>query len=111
MRIELLTVPDCSNTEAALDLIATAMAGTGVTATVTITIIASDEQAQHRRFVGSPTILLDGSDPFARGDEHIALACRLYPTPEGPRGIPTIGNLGEALRRAAADRTTGRAAD
>lgn len=102
MRIELLVVPDCANEAVAADLITTAVAETGVQAIVTRTIIASQEQAQQRGFAGSPTILLNGSDPFARPDAKAALACRLYPTPDGLRGVPALGDLRQALKGAAA---------
>ena len=57
------------------------MADTQVQADVTRTIITSQEQARDRGFVGSPTTLLDGSDPFGMPEAPVALACRLYTTP------------------------------
>lgn len=100
--IELLVVPDCPNEAVAAQLIATAVADTRVQATVTRTIIASQDQAQQRGFVGSPTILLNGSDPFARPNAPVALSCRLYPTPDGLRGVPALRELRQVLKRAAA---------
>jgi len=44
-------------------------------------------------FTGSPTILIDGKDPFAVDGAQTGLACRLYLTPEGWRGCPTIESL------------------
>ncbi len=101
MDIELLFVSDCPNEAAAAELIRTAVADTRVQATVTRTIIASQDQAQQRGFVGSPTILLNGSDPFARPDAPAALSCRLYSTPDGLRGVPALQALREALKRVA----------
>ena len=102
MDIELLVVQDCPNEAAAADLITTAVADTRVQATVTRTIIASQDQAHQRGFVGSPTILLNGSDPFAGPDAPAALSCRLYPTPDGPRGVPALRELRQALKRVVA---------
>ena len=102
MDIELLTVPDCRNAEAAVQLIATAVADTRVKATVTHTVIASEDEARQRGFTGSPTILLNGSDPFAGQRETVALSCRLYWTPDGPRGVPGLRDLRRALKRVAA---------
>lgn len=48
-------------------------------------------------FVGSPTVLVDGVDPFAAGDEHTGLACRVYATEDGPRGVPTVAALRAAI--------------
>jgi hypothetical protein len=62
-------------------------------------LIATPEEAEAAGFRGSPTILLDGVDPFARGDEPVGLACRIYQTPEGPAGSPTVEQLEAALGR------------
>jgi hypothetical protein len=102
MKIELLLVPDCPLAAAAADLITTAVADTGVKATITGTIIASEDQALQRGFTGSPTILLNGSDPFAQVDAPVALACRLYSTPDGLRGLPGLRDLRQALNQVAA---------
>jgi len=101
MRIELLVVPDCPHEDAAAELIATAVADTGVQAQVTRTVIISQDQARRRAFVGSPTILLNGCDPFADPAAVTAMACRLYSTPEGMRGVPALRDLRQALKRAA----------
>jgi hypothetical protein len=77
--IELLVLPDCPNGAAAAELITVAVADTRVRATIIRTIIASPDQAQQRGFTGSPTILLNGSDPFARPDAPVAMSCRLTP--------------------------------
>jgi hypothetical protein len=102
MQIELLLVPDCPHQAAAAELVATALADTGVKATVTHTIVASEDQARERGFIGSPTILLNGSDPFASPEAPVALACRLYSTPEGLRAVPPLRDLRQALKREAA---------
>lgn len=102
MDIELLVIPECPNDAAAAELIRTAVAHTRVQATITRTIIASQDEAQQRGFTGSPTILLNGVDPFARPDAPVALACRMYSTPDGPRGIPALRDLRQALKRVAA---------
>ena len=73
-------IPGCPNQAEATDLITAALAETGVRATLTRTVIESQEEAQRRGFVGSPTFLLAGLDPFARPGAPAALACRLYAT-------------------------------
>ena len=86
---------------AAAELITTAVAETGVQATVTHTVITSQDQARRRGFAGSPTILVNGSDPFEDPAAPAAMACRLYPTPEGLRGVPALRDLRRALKRVA----------
>jgi len=102
MKIELLLVPDCPHGPAAAALIQTALTDTGVQATVSETLIDTEDQARQRGFTGSPTILLNGSDPFAQRDAPAALSCRLYSTPDGPRGLPSLRDLRQALKRSAA---------
>jgi hypothetical protein len=40
--------------------------------------IETDEQALHERFVGSPTIRIDGEDVVDPGEQPPALTCRIY---------------------------------
>jgi hypothetical protein len=55
------------------------------------------EAARRIGFHGSPTVLADGHDPFVSGDEPTRLACRVYTTPEGLHGSPTLEQLGDVL--------------
>lgn len=97
LEIELLVVLGCPNESVADELIAAAMAEAGVEGSVTHTIIASQDQATRRGFTGSPTILLNGTDPFATVDAPVALACRLYPSQDGLRGTPGMKELSRAM--------------
>jgi hypothetical protein len=62
--------------------------------------VENAEDAERLRFIGSPTILVDGRDPFAGTSVAFGLTCRVYPTPEGLAGSPTPEQLREALRAA-----------
>lgn len=55
------------------------------------------EEAQRVGFHGSPSILVDGVDPFAAADAGIGLACRVYATPGGTAGAPTLEQLRAAI--------------
>ena len=57
------------------------------------------EDAERLSFRGSPTVLVDGRDPFARGDEPVGLSCRVFETPDGFAGTPTDEQLRDALAR------------
>ena len=65
--------------------------------TVRHQLVESAEEAETWRFRGSPSVLIDGRDPFADPDAAIGLSCRLYPTPEGPAGAPTLDQLRDAI--------------
>jgi hypothetical protein len=60
-------------------------------------LVETAQQAEELAFVGSPTIRIDGTDPFASGSEQTGLSCRLYPTPAGLSGSPTTAQLLEVL--------------
>lgn len=57
----------------------------------------TSDAAEAHRFRGSPKTLIDGRDPFGRGDEPVGLSCRAYKTPDGPAGMPTIQALRAVL--------------
>ena len=55
------------------------------------------EEAEVHRFVGSPSIRVNGEDLFPSDQDQLALGCRVYQTPEGFRGWPTEAMLREKL--------------
>ena len=55
------------------------------------------EEAEALGFLGSPTILIDGRDPFGDDTTRASLSCRIYRTPEGLAGAPTVDQLLEVL--------------
>ena len=63
------------------------------------TAIAGEREAAQAGMHGSPTLLVDGTDPFAAPGQPPSLSCRLYQDAAGrTSGAPTV----EALRRALA---------
>ena len=63
-------------------------------------LIDSPEMAERIEFRGSPTILIDGRDPFATGTEPIGMSCRVFRTEDGlasrraDRGSASAGGRG-----------------
>lgn len=105
MNVELLVVPDCPNAARAELLLRVALDDVGLSGVLpTKTVIDTQEAAAHRRFMGSPTILVDGADPFAEPDGKPGIACRLYANPTGPSGVPALSALRKALKQAATTR-------
>jgi hypothetical protein len=60
---------------------------------VQLVSVGTPEDAERLAFRGSPTVLVDGRDPFADACSPVGLACRLFPTPDGLRGAPTVEQL------------------
>lgn len=67
---------------------------------VSYELIDTHETAVELGFRGSPTVLIDGRDPFADEDATAGLACRVYRTEDGLTGSPSLLQLRRALARA-----------
>lgn len=57
-----------------------ALAAVGRSDDVEAVLVRTPEEAHEWGFHGSPSVLLDGHDPFAASDPPIGLACRIYRT-------------------------------
>ncbi|MDR7082662.1 hypothetical protein J2X01_001951 [Arthrobacter ginsengisoli] len=99
MRIELLHIDDCPNTAKALEQVEAALAALGRDdVPVQLRLIESVAETAGTGFAGSPTITADGADIFPDGAPSGDLACRIYPTPGGYAGVPTVDQVKEALK-------------
>jgi hypothetical protein len=102
VRIELMVVPDCPHSEAAAVLLRQALDDIGLAGTTfETTVLSTPEEAVRRSFGGSPSFVVDDVDVFGAIPVG-ALACRLYETDAGRAGVPTLRDLRQALKRAAA---------
>ena len=102
MKVELLVVPDCANEQPAAELLRSALDDVGLAAvTFATTVVDTMDAAERLSFAGSPTILINGVDPFAVPGSQPALACRLYRHPSGLRGVPELAALRRFLEEGA----------
>lgn len=92
MDITLLYFEGCPNWKVADERLAT-IAAERSDITVTHHLVGSIEEAERLGFHGSPSILVNGEDAFADADTAVGLTCRVYRTPEGPAGAPTVEQL------------------
>ncbi|GEP39658.1 hypothetical protein NPS01_33210 [Nocardioides psychrotolerans] len=97
MKLELLVIPDCPHEGPARELALTTLADLGLTDELTTTVITTQAEAEARGFVGSPTFLVDGEDPFAQPGAPAGVACRVYRTGDGWSGLPSGTDLRAAL--------------
>jgi len=67
---------------------------------ITLRQVTTVSDAQTERFLGSPTVRVDGVDVEADAAQRddFGLKCRLYATPDGLRHAPTDVMLATALR-------------
>ncbi|MEU8261722.1 hypothetical protein AB0C02_14020 [Micromonospora sp. NPDC048999] len=103
MKVELLVVEDCPNEGPAAAVVRRALDEIGLsTVQVTIRVVTSQAEAEQIGFLGSPSVLINGQDPFAEPDHSPAMACRLYRDDTTVSGVPPIRRLRQALKQAAA---------
>jgi hypothetical protein len=96
MDITLLYFDDCPNWRVADERLA-AIAAERADLKVTRHLVDTLEEAERVGFHGSPSILVDGVDVFAEPDAGVGLSCRVYRTPDGLAGAPTVEQLRAAL--------------
>jgi hypothetical protein len=97
MRIDVLVVPDCPNGPVVIERLAQALGGRADVQVAT-RLIDTIEQADRWGMHGSPTVLIDGRDPFAEPGTPASVSCRLYQDEGGrAQGAPSLTRLRQAL--------------
>jgi hypothetical protein len=100
--VEVVHVEHCPNFPAALALVERVAAELGLAVDVRATMITDQAAAERVRFVGSPTVRVDGRDVDPEGEltGEYTLECRLYWHEHRLAGYPTERSIREALLRA-----------
>ncbi len=101
-RVEILHFQGCPNHEPARALVEQVAKQLGVRPRVELVLVANAEAATKLRFLGSPTVRVDGSDvePGAEGRREFVLSCRVYRGESGFSGHPEEGWIRDALLEA-----------
>lgn len=101
MRVEVLSFEGCPNAEATRDLVRQAMRLEDVDAPIAFIEVDNSEAAQHMRFLGSPSVRVNGDDvePSAIQRTEYGVMCRTYCNGSGATGTPPIDMIRKALRR------------
>lgn len=96
--VELLYFEGCPNYERARELVLQAAAYAGVEIELRLTEVTSPAEAERLRFLGSPSVRVNGRDvePGADEREAFVLGCRVYRT-----GVSVGGHPAEEWIRAA----------
>lgn len=97
MKIQLLYFDDCPNYESTRELVEEAVDDLDIDAELELIRIDSPDSAVANRFLGSPTVKVDGVDidPAARRRDDFGFSCRTY----GASGIPPRDMIVNALTR------------
>jgi hypothetical protein len=103
MEITIRHTPDCPNVARARERMDQAMRELLLEPVpIRLEVVGSPEEAERLGFRGSPTILVDGDDPFVAADTPFAYACRLYMTTDGPDAAPSVAQIRDALEQSRA---------
>ncbi len=98
VKVTLQYFPGCPNWRAAEAQVCRALELLGLPrGALALQVVLTPEDAEAVGFRGSPTVLVDGVDPFADLSAPVGLSCRLFPTEEGLAGSPTLAQLLTAL--------------
>jgi len=101
--IMVLHVRDCPSVTPLLERLLVAADLAGVSITTTLRVVESESEARVIAFAGSPTILIDGNDPFA-SEGVTSFGCRLYESGGRLDGAPSMPQLTAALLAASSAR-------
>ena len=98
MKIEFLYFKECPGYKSALSLLEQTLSVTDTDASIDKIEITTQELAIQHRFLGSPSIRIDGKDIEGREDpSEYGLKCRIYK--ETGQGFPSEASLRLALQR------------
>jgi hypothetical protein len=101
MRVQLLYFDGCPHWTLMEERLREALSLSGIPQSIEHCLVETPEEADEYRFAGSPSILLNGRDPFTTSLSDVGLSCRVYSTPDGAAGAPTVEQLVAAIRGAA----------
>ncbi|MEU1208001.1 alkylmercury lyase [Nocardia sp. NPDC005825] len=98
MKLEILQVTDCPNVAVLEQRLRDALTDAGAEIEIEHRVIDDAAEAATAGMTGSPTLLVDGRDPFAVPGQPPSVSCRLYRREDGGLdGAPTITALCAAL--------------
>jgi hypothetical protein len=100
MQATFLYYENCPSHDVALERLRSVLFEEEIEAEIEIIRVETDEQAQQLRFIGSPTIRIDGRDIDPPGpDAYYALTCRAYQLEDGRISpLPAPEMIRRALR-------------
>lgn len=99
MEIELFYFDDCPSWQEALENLKAALRAEKLEAGIRLVKVTDNDEAARLQFLGSPSFHSGGADRWPKNRKRYNLSCRVYSTPQGLRGAPTVEMLRERLRQ------------
>lgn len=102
MKIELLYFEGCPSFQPTLSLLQQVLDEEKISSKVQTINVESEASAIEYRFLGSPSIRVDGQDieMAAQTATDLGMKCRIYDNNGVPSGVPAKSKIREALRGA-----------
>ena len=99
MKIELFYFDGCPSWQKGLENLELALQAEGLAVPVETVKVNDNGDANRLKFLGSPSFRIDGHELWPEERENYSLSCRIYSTPEGLIGFPSVGMLRKALSK------------
>ena len=102
MKIEVLYVDGCPNHQRTVNRVNLLLRELSLPAELTEVLITDIGSALANRFLGSPTVRVNGIDvePSARTSTQFGLACRTYLNRTSREGVPSVELIRQGLEQA-----------
>lgn len=98
--VEVLVVSGCPGTQLAVARINEATSALAMETNLRFVTVQDEAQAKELRFVGSPTVRVEGEDVEDVSGRPFGLSCRLYDTDDGTtERAPSLASIRAALAR------------
>ena len=97
MKIDLMYFDGCPSWEKGLENLKIALTAEKLEAEIHLVKVEDDVEATTVMFLGSPSFRVDGVELWPEERKRFNLSCRVYRTPQGLKGAPTVEMLREKL--------------
>ena len=98
MKVELLYFDGCPSWKQGLENLKAALELENIKADIELIQVETPEDATKEKFLGSPCFRFEGNYLWPEERSSYHLGCRVYATPDGMHGFPTIEMLREKLK-------------
>jgi hypothetical protein len=98
MKINLLYFDGCPSWQNALKNLEIALKEENLNISVSLIKVGSNEEAVSYKFLGSPSFRMNDNDFWPDERTSYSMSCRVYSTPEGLRGWPSVEMLRQKLQ-------------
>ena len=103
MKIQLLYFENCPSWRIGMENLKTALQKEQLDHSVELIMVKDDSDAARLKFLGSPSFRVNNQDLWPDERDTYSLSCRVYITPEGMKGWPSMEMLRERLKAAKGD--------